>query len=500
MIDKKSAIIIGSGIGGIATSIYLAKNGYDVKIYEKNSSPGGRCGQTIREGHRFDLGATMFLMPSVYKEVLASLDLKLENNFEITPLSTLYKLHFADGAQFAFTSDQEIMQSQLEAIEPGSFMRFQSYIVKGYQFFQLSMKELIGRNFFKLSDFITLKNTLLLIKLRTYIKHSIFIKKFFRHPHLQMAFTFQNIYIGQSPFKSPALFSMLPAVELKEGSFSIKGGMYCIVEKLVSKAIDLGVQFHYNSPVSKIVVHHNIAKGIILNDGTELSADIIIANADLPYVYRELLPDKLTSARIDRMKYACSAIVFHWGLDKVYPQLGHHNVFFSEGYRLSMNKIFKEKAIANNPNFYIYAPVRSDLSAAPKDQDTLSVIVPAGHLDKKYNHDWNKLKNLARTSVINRLKEQGLEDIEDHIKFEICYLPQTWKSIYNISRGAVFGSLSHSIMQMGYFRPHNRHNHYKNLYFVGGSTHPGNGVPLVLLSAKLTSERILKEDKQRVRI
>ena len=493
MTDKRSAIIIGSGIGGIATAIYLAKNGYDVKIYEKNSSPGGRCGQTIREGHRFDLGATMFLMPSVYQEVLASLDLKLEDHFEVAPLPTLYKLYFSDGSQFAFTSDEAKMKEQLEVMEPGSYKKFQSYIAKGYIFFQLSMKELIGRNFFRLFDFITLKNALLLLKLKTYIKHSQFIQKFFKHPHLQMAFTFQNIYIGQSPFQSPALFSMLPAAELKEGSFSIKGGMYCIVEKLVSTATALGVQFYYSAPVSKIVIHDNQAKGIILNNGTECSADIVIANADLPYVYRELLPDKLTSFRIDKMKCACSAIVFHWGLDKVYPQLGHHSVFFSEGYRFSMNKIFKEKAIAEHPNFYIHAPVRSDLQAAPADQDTLSVVIPAGHLDPNHQQDWNKLKNSARASVINRLKALGLVDIESHIKFEICYLPQTWKSIYNVTRGAVFGSLSHRIFQMGYFRPHNRHNRYKNLYFVGGSTHPGNGIPLVLLSAKLTSERIIKD-------
>ena len=500
MTDKKSAIIIGSGIGGIATAINLSRNGYDVKIYEKTSSPGGRCGQTIREGHRFDLGATMFLMPSVYRDAFTSLGLPLEENFEIAPLSTLYKLYFANGFQLAFTSDEKRMREQLEKLEPGSFRQLQSYIDKGYGFFQLSMKELIGRNFFRLTDFITLKNALLLIKLKTYIKHSRFIHKFFCHPYLQMAFTFQNIYIGQSPFTSPALFSMLPAAELKEGSFSVKGGMYRIVEKLVATATGLGVQFHYNCPVSKIIAISNNAKGIILTDGTELSADLIIANADLPYVYRELLPDKRSSFRIDNMKYACSAIVFHWGVDKIYPQLGHHSVFFSDEYRFSMDKIFKKKAFANNPNFYVHAPVRSDLSAAPKDQDTLSVIIPVGHLDNKCNHDWNQLKNVARSSVISRLKALGMEDIEDHIKFEICYLPQTWKSIYNVSRGAVFGSLSHSIMQMGYFRPHNRHNRYKNLYFVGGSTHPGNGIPLVLLSAKLTTERILKEEKQHMRL
>jgi phytoene desaturase len=410
----------------------------------------------------------------------------------------MYTLYYANGTQLAFSSDEEVMRPQMEGLEKGSFRKMQQYNKMGYSFFKSSMKELIGRNFFKITDFITLKNTLLLIKLKTYLKHSYFITKYFSHPHLQMAFTFQNIYIGQSPFKSPALFSMLSAAEMKEGSFSIRGGMYSIVDKLVFTATGLGVEFIYQSPVSRIVVQGHQATGILLNNGNELKADVIVANADLPYVYRELLPDKRMSWKLDKMSYACSAMVFHWGLDKVYPELGHHSVFFSEGYRSSMDKIFEEKAFATHPNFYICAPCRSDLQAAPKDQDTLSVVIPAGHLDPKHNHDWIRLKTSARVSVINRLKELGLEDLEEHIKFEICYLPQTWRSVFNVSRGAVFGSLSHRIFQMGYFRPHNRHRHYRNLYFVGGSTHPGNGVPLVLMSAKLTSERILKEDKKYV--
>ncbi|MDP4291141.1 MAG: phytoene desaturase family protein [Bacteroidota bacterium] len=495
MSDKKSAIIIGAGIGGIATGIYLARNGYEVRIYEKTASPGGRCGQTIREGHRFDLGATMFLMPSVYRDVFASLGLKLEEDFEIAPLSTMYKLYFQDGSVLPFSTDDEVMRSFMEKMERGSFKKLQSYVSLGYQFFRCSIKDLIGRNFYKWSEFITVKNVLLLIRLRTYLKHSVFIKKYFHHPNLRMAFTFQNIYIGQNPFQSPALFSMLSATELKEGSFSIQGGMYSIVEKLVATATSLGVDFQYKNPVSEIIVLDHKATGVVLNDGNEINADIVIANADLPYVYRELLPDKKTSSRIDKMSYACSAMVFHWGLDKVYPQLGHHSVFFSKGYRSSMKMIFKKKALADHPNFYVHAPVRSDPKAAPEGQDTLSVVVPAGHLDEHHDHDWNKIKNTARASIINRLKQLGMEDIEEHIKFEICYLPHTWKSVYNVSRGAVFGSLSHRIFQMGYFRPHNRHNRYRNLYFVGGSTHPGNGIPLVLMSAKLTSERILKDAK-----
>jgi phytoene dehydrogenase-like protein len=141
----------------------------------------------------------------------------------------------------------------------------------------------------------------------------------------------------------------------------------------------------------------------------------------------------------------------------------------------------------------LFRSVRSDPSAAPLNQDTLSVVVPVGHIDKKFEQDWNTLKEMVWSGIINRLKKAGLTDIEEHIKFEICYLPNTWKNVYNITNGSVFGSVNHSVMQMGYFRPHNKHDRYRNLYFVGGSTHPGNGIPLVLLSSKLTSERILKD-------
>ncbi len=235
--------------------------------------------------------------------------------------------------------------------------------------------------------------------------------------------------------------------------------------------------------------------GIILQDGTVAKADVVVANADLPYVYRELLPDKAKSKQIDRLRYSCSAIVLHWGLDKIYPQLSHHNVFLSADYEANLVKVFREQSLSGSPSFYIHAPVRSDPTAAPAGQDSLSVIIPCGHLDSKHDHNWNDLKNNARESVIARLKKLGLTDVEEHIKFEICYLPQTWESVFNLSRGSVFGSLGHQIFQMGYFRPHNRHKKYKNLYFTGGSTHPGNGVPLVLLSAMLTSERIYKESQ-----
>ena len=217
-----------------------------------------------------------------------------------------------------------------------------------------------------------------------------------------------------------------------------------------------------------------------------------MANADLPYVYRKLLPDKKKSARLDKLKYSCSAICYHWGLDKVYPQLKHHNVFLSDHFEEGLDRIFKDKSISDNPAFMFMPPARSDLSAAPENCDTLSFIVGAGHLDCMKKQDWDSLKKKTRAAIIDRLKKIGMEDVEEHIKFEVCYTPESWENACNISRGSVFGSLAHNIFQMGYFRPHNQHGMLQQFIFYGGSTHPGNGIPNVLLSAKLTSERILK--------
>ena len=497
MAEKRSAVIIGAGIGGITTALFLAKNGYEVRLFEKNSSPGGRCSRLIRDGHRFDLGATMLLMPEIYRSVFRSLGADLEENVSITPLEDLYKVYFDDGSLLPFTADRERMKQDLEAIEPGSFLKSEEYVRKGYDIFRLSMRKLIDRNFYNIFQFAHPGNIPLLFKIKAFTSHFRYARRFFRHPHLLMAFTFQNIYVGQSPFDSPALFSMVPAAELTEGSFfPTTGGLFAVVEKLTEMAEKEGVRFFFNTPVKRIIINGRKAAGVILHDDTEARSDIVVANADLPYVYSELLPDRKASRRLEKLKYSCSAICFHWGLDKVYDQLGHHSVFLSDGFKDGLDRIFREKSVSRNPSFYVHAPVRTDPSAAPAGCDTLSVIVAAGHVDRNMEQDWESMKEMVRMGVVNRLKKQGLDDIEEHIKFEISYTPSDWESACNIARGSVFGSLGHNIFQMGYFRPHNRHDKYSNLYFVGGSTHPGNGIPNVLISARNVSQRILKEAEQ----
>jgi phytoene desaturase len=255
MKNGKKAVVIGAGIGGLATAIYLAKKGVDVTVFEKNEVAGGRCGQLIHEGHLFDLGATMLLMPGVYKEVFGALGMDFEKLLQPVKLDELYRLYFYDGKQISFTTEKERMDTQLEAIEKGSSKMAAKYVEDGYRFYSIASKNLIGRNFYSFLEFATLKNVAMLIRLKTYLTHQQYIQRFFKNPHLQMAYTFQNIYVGQSPFDSPAFFSMIPAIEIKEGSFFPKGGIYGVVEALLEEAEKTGVKLVYDSEVRSVSVN-----------------------------------------------------------------------------------------------------------------------------------------------------------------------------------------------------------------------------------------------------
>jgi phytoene desaturase len=285
---------------------------------------------------------------------------------------------------------------------------------------------------------------------------------------------------------------LLQYTELADGVWFPMGGLYRVIESLVAIAQAHGVRFQYGMPAKQIIVDGQRATGVVLHNDERVDADLVVANADLPYVYSQLLPDRPAAARLERRDYTCSAIMFYWGLNKKFPQLGHHNIFLADDYRGSFESIFRDKSLPDEPSFYVHAPTRTDPTAAPLGKDTLMALVPVGHLDSQRSQDWAALKSRARATVLSRLAAMGVDDIQENLRCEVCYTPQDWRGHYNLAKGSAFG-LSHNFWQVGYLRPPNRHRRYHNLYFVGSSTHPGTGLPMVLLSAQLTTERILKE-------
>jgi phytoene desaturase len=490
-------ILIGAGIGGLTAAVHLARCGLRVTVVEKNSRPGGRCDQFSRDGHRFDTGPTLLVMPLLYEAEFRALRTSLGERLDLRRVDPTYHLVFDDGSQLGLTSDMQSMEEQMEFIERGSFQGLQRYLREGERHYQLVLDRLVNREFRRASDLLNFQNLGLAFRLKPLSNHYRHMSAYFDAPRLKSAFTFQDIYMGLSPFDAPATFSMMPYTELAHGVWYPKGGMYRVVEALTDLAREAGVEFIFDTAVERIDADATHARGVSLAGGSRLDADAVLANADLPYVYQHLLPRDGMAKALARKRFSCSAISFFWGVDKTYEALGPHTLFLADDYRQNFESINRDLGLPANPSLYVHAPARLDPSMAPPGEDTLTAIVPVGHLSENGGQDWGALRDRARKQVFRRLRTLGISDLEAHIKFEETYTPLSWRKRYNLERGATHG-LSHTLSQMAYFRPSNRHPQYRNLYFAGASTHPGTGLPTAMVSGRLAAERIRDDLQQEV--
>jgi phytoene desaturase len=321
------------------------------------------------------------------------------------------------------------------------------------------------------------------------------VSKFFRTEKLRQAFSFQTMYLGLSPFEAPAVYALLPYTELAEdGLWFPRGGMYSLVEGLGRLAGELGVRIHLRSAVEKILVTKARATGVRV-DGEEVGADAVLANADLPYVYKSLLPESalkdFRARSLGRLSYTASAFMLYLGLGRHYDHLLHHNVYLSKDYRENFESIFRRGRLPADPSFYTNVASRTDPDAAPEGMTALYVLVPVPHLGPGV--DWEREAEPFKERVYGLLEEKaGMEDIQQRIVFEKVRTPVDWKRDYNLEEGAAFG-IGHGISQVGYFRPPLASRSVGGLYFVGASTRPGTGVPLVTIGARLAAERIGRE-------
>ena len=490
--NQKSVIVIGAGIGGIVAATHLAQRGLKVTVLEKNSHPGGRCDRFSREGHHFDTGPTLLVMPLLYEAEFQVLGTPMRELLNLQQVDPTYHLVFDNGSQLALTSDMKSMQEQLETFEKGSFQGLLRYLDEGHRHYHVGIEKLVNRDFRKASEFFALKNLPLLFQTKPLVNHYRNMSTYFDDPRLKAAFTFQDVYMGLSPFDAPATFSMMPYTELAHGVWYPKGGMYSVVEALMELAHEAGVEFIFNSTVERVDVNSAHARGVVLADGQRLEADAILANADLPYVYNDLLPDADLAKPLTRKRFSCSVISFFWGLDKTYEKLPPHTLFLADDYRENFKSIIQDLGLPDNPCLYIHAPARLDPAMSPAGQDTIIAIVPVGHMSEIGDQDWGEIRDRARQQVFRRLASLGITDMEEHIKFETTFTPLSWHKLYNLMKGSTHG-LCHNLTQLAYFRPGNRHSRYYNLYFAGASTHPGTGMPTAMISGRLSAQRILED-------
>ncbi|EAA35477.1 Phytoene dehydrogenase [Neurospora crassa] len=505
----RSAIIVGAGAGGIAVAARLAKAGVDVTVLEKNDFTGGRCSLIhTKAGYRFDQGPSLLLLPGLFRETFEDLGTTLEQeDVELLQCFPNYNIWFSDGKRFSPTTDNATMKVEIEKWEgPDGFRRYLSWLAEGHQHYETSLRHVLHRNF---KSILELADPRLVVTLLMALHpfESIWHRagRYFKTDRMQRVFTFATMYMGMSPFDAPATYSLLQYSELAEGIWYPRGGFHKVLDALVKIGERMGVKYRLNTGVSQVLTDGGKngkkpkATGVQLENGEVLNADLVVVNADLVYTYNNLLPKEIGGIKkyankLNNRKASCSSISFYWSLSGMAKELETHNIFLAEEYKESFDAIFERQALPDDPSFYIHVPSRVDPSAAPPDRDAVIALVPVGHLlqNGQPELDWPTLVSKARAGVLATIQARTGLSLSPLITEEIVNTPYTWETKFNLSKGAILG-LAHDFFNVLAFRPRTKAQGMDNAYFVGASTHPGTGVPIVLAGAKITAEQILEE-------
>lgn len=479
----KEIAIVGAGVGGLATAARLARDGHRVQVYEKLDRPGGRNHLLEDAGFRFDMGPSFVLMPDFYREVFDYCGANLGDYLDLRTLDTHYKIFYPDGDVLNVTRDTARLKDELERIEPGSSRGYDEMIAETGRIYQ-AVEPLLYECFTKRS---LLEPRLwpLLPKLRVHETYWGLACRHFRSEKLRYAFTFEAMFIGVSPFAAPAFYSIITYTDQAHKIGHPMGGMYQIPLSLVRLAQEHGAQFHYNAEVQRVTPGRD---GVRLQVGGDvIAADAAVINADYPYAREMLLGQPLPE-----YEYSCSVYLLYLGLKEKVPHLEHHNLFFARDLRLNLAQIFQSQEMPSDPSFYIHVPTVTDPSLAPPGKEILYVLIPVPNL-KGGRDEIAAHEERLRRLVLDRVRAVSGVDVEPLIEVEHRFYPRDFAR-YNCKYGATFG-LSHSLMQSAFFRPPNWDPALPHTYFVGASTQPGGGLPVVMASSRIVADLVNRHDR-----
>lgn len=485
----RHVLVVGAGLGGLAAAIRLRHRGFQVTVLERHDHPGGRCGLWESDGFRFDTGPTLLLMVDYLRAVFAEVGRPIERYLELRQLDPNYRVHYFDGTTLDVTSRLNAMLEGAERIEPGVTPRFLRFLSETSRLYRIGLDGFVDRNVHRRGDFFSLKNAALLLRGRAMQPLQRMVRRHFRSEKLQHTFSFQSLYLGLSPFDAPAIYGLLPYTEVAGGLYFPMGGMHAVPRALARLAEELGVRIEYGRDVGALERAEGRVSGVVLSSGERRAADLVLANADLPYVYQTLLGEPYP--RIDRLEFSCSAFLMYLGVDRPYPGLTHHALVVPRDLRTACDDIFAGR-IPADPPYYVCNPSKTDPSLAPAGCENLYVLVPVPSQIPGREIDWSVEGPRLEAAMLARLERFGLPDLRRHIVTRRTFTPADFTARFSATRGEAFG-LAHGIDQVGWLRPHNRHPLLRNLYFVGQSTHPGCGIPMVLISSRLVAERMLEE-------
>ncbi len=492
----KKVVIIGGGIGGLALANLLAKKGHDVHVYEKNSQLGGRAGERTHKGFTFDSGPSWYLMPKVFKDYFALFDVNVDKELAIKRLSPGYKVFFESHDSVTIRGDIEKDSASFEKIEPGAGDALRRYVDEGDYIYQMALKHFLYTDFSRLHQLAKgeiLKGSAKLLTLLATPIHSR-VKKFVKSRPLQQILEYPMVFLGTSPFKAPAMYSLMSALDFKEGVYYPAGGMYSIIRLMVAVGKKHGVTYHTSSEVEKITHVNGQATGVVLKDGTKIAADIVVSNGDLHHTETKLLSPEAQSypANFWKKKEAgISALLMYVGVKGSLPQLEHHNLYFVDAWKENFASIYDKKRIPESASIYVSRTSATDPTTAPKGHENLFFLVP---LPTDVPLTAAKQATLADHFIGEFAKAIGEPELLDNIVVKELFGPADFKEKYFAWRGTALG-MSHLLGQSALWRIPPKSKKLKNLFYVGGNTMPGIGLPMCLISAELAYKKITKNHR-----
>ncbi|MCA0174112.1 phytoene desaturase family protein [Bacillus sp. RAR_GA_16] len=484
----KTVAIVGAGLGGLSASIKLASKGYDVHVFDKNAYTGGKMMPVEMGAYHFDFGPNTMTMPEVFDSIFEEANLNPRDFYHWIKLDHHTKNVDDDGESFMMSTDETFMKEQLNHLDSFAAENYPNYLKEIERLYHLSKDSFFPRMFTNWKDYLSPSLFQAVVQVRPLEKMNHFHERYFKHPLLLKAFNRYSTYIGSSPFQSPATFAMIGYLEMVQGVYYVKGGNTKLAESLERAARQLGVTFHLNTEVTSIEVEKKRAYQIKTATDT-YAVDYAIINGDLLNAYPALVAEKhrpsLPNKKIERSSPSISAFVIMAGLSTKLPNLTHHQVYFSKDYSEEFNTLFNEKW-PEEPTIYISNSSVTDPSISP-DGDNLFILVNAPPLTKGNDISLEDYKE----KIYQRLEAKGLP-IRDHLVVEKVIGPEEIQEKFRAFRGALYGISSNSLKN-SFLRPSNQSKDIPNLYFAGGSTHPGGGSPMVVISGKNVAERIIRE-------
>jgi phytoene desaturase len=485
---KLKVAIIGSGVGGLATAIRLRLKGFEVDVFENNSFTGGKLSEFKIGEYRFDAGPSLFTMPENIEELFKLAGKNPEDYFSYVPVEIACRYFFEDGTKITAWANKKLFAEECQKVLGVPSKIVLDFLKHSDDLYGITAKLFLNQSLHKLKTYLspsTFVSFLQLYKLELHKTMNKANEDRLGHPKLVQLFNRYATYNGSNPYSAPGILNVIPHLEYNIGTFFPKGGMISITHSLTKLAQDIGVKFHLNTMVNRIVTAKNAVIGIEVG-GEILSYDRVVSNMDIVPTYKLLLSDLPAPAKTMNQERSSSAIIFYWGIKKSFKNLGLHNIFFSEDYHQEFKSIFEDKTLHDDPTVYVHISSVMEPNDAPKDSMNWFVLVNAPY---DQGQDWENLISHTRERVLQKLSKQLGENIEDLIEVEDLLEPRTIESRTASYKGSLYGASSNGVFA-SFIRHPNFSQKIKGLYFCGGSVHPGGGIPLCLLSGKIVADVI----------